>query len=270
MKLTTPLLPALLAALACGSGNGGIPSDPRPGPDPPTARVVMLVNHVHGMNDSEKAIRGRVEELSGLPVVPISDEDFVEADTTNCRMILLSKTVDDAIIHDRIKSAPCGIFSWEENAQTLQTLALVRSHGEDRAFWHQEGQQVHVLPEAPEALSAGLKGMVDFYLPLDSVPHISYGKREDMVDTHATLVAEFERPGYHNSIYYFDRGDTLADGTPAAARRLFFGLHRDTYRHLSPEGRSLFDAAIRWTLETGESDPVEESDSEEGADPTGS
>lgn len=245
MKPTTLLLPALLAALGCGS-DPRVPSEP---PGPPAPRIVLLVNHVHGMNESEKALRLRVEAISGLPVVPITDEDFVDADTTNCRMILVSKTTDDNILRDRIKGAPCGIFFWEENAQALQYLATVHSNGEDGAFWHDPGSQVHVLPEAPEALRAGLEGMIDFYVPLDSLVHIAYGRREHMVGTRATIVAEFERPGHHKAIYYYDRGDTLADGTLVVARRLFFGLHRDTYRHLSPEGSSLFEAAIRWTLE---------------------
>lgn len=252
MNRRTAPLPVLLAlVLGCGSNPAGTPVDPDPpDPVPPPARIVFLVNHVHGMNESEEAIRTRVEELSSLPVVPISDEAFQDADTTSCRMILMSKTVDDAIIRDRIKDVACGVFFWEENEQTLQTMATVRSHGEDLAFWHQEGSRIHVRPEASEELRAGLEGAVDFYVPLDSLAHVSYGKRDHMIDTRATIVAELERAGGHKAIYYYDRGDTLADGSTAAARRLFFGLHRNTYRHLTPAGRSLFDAAIRWTLES--------------------
>lgn len=253
MRAATPLLLVLL--LACGDSPVGAPGDatgdPGPGgdgPGPRTGRIPFIVNHVHGMNASEHAIEDRVEALTGLSVEPITDEEFVEADTVGCRMILLSKTADDAIIRDRIKEAPCGILFWEENEQTLQDLATVVSHGEDLAFWHDPGSRVWVRPEAPAALRAGLSGEVELYVPLDSLVDVSYGKWEHMRGTAATIVAELDRPGYHKAIYYYDRGDTLADGTVAAARRLFFGLHRDTYRHLSDAGRDLFDVAVLWTV----------------------
>lgn len=251
MRLATLLLATIL--VACGTSPMADPNDDGdrdPGgngdPGPRTGRVLFIVNHVDGMNASEEAIESRVETLTGLPVDPVTDEAFVESDTVGCRMILLGKTADDAVIRDRIKGAPCGILSWEENAQTLQDLAMVDSHGEDLAFWHEEGSRVRIRPEAPEPLRAGLEGDVELYVPLDSLVHVSYGKAEHVAGTRARIVATLEPDG-HAAIYAYATGDTLADGTLAAGRRLFFGLHRDTYVHLSEDGRALFDAAVLWS-----------------------
>lgn len=232
----------LVGACACQSG---IPTVVDPGPDAgATQRIVFLVDHPNTPNPSERMIRDRLS-LLGIPLALIDDDAFVPSDTTGCRMVVMSKTVEDSLIANKLKECPCGILFWEENQQMLRMLATMNNDGSDGAFWHKPGQFIWVRPEAPAELRDGLSGTIAFY---DRLAEISYGKRLE-VPAHATVVAELGVPGDHKVIYFLDRGQTLADGTPAAGKRFYFGLHRDTFMFLTPEALRLFDAAVRWTLQ---------------------
>lgn len=257
MDLPLPPLRRALATLAVGGALAcaGTPppsgpiDPPAPAPDPPapapeaTPRIVFLVDHPPTPNRSERTIRDRLREIDP-DLVLIDDEDFVPGDTVGVDLFVVSKTVEDTLVRDGLKGCPCGVFFWEENLQMLRDLATVDNDGSDGAFWHKPGSRVYVRPEAPEALRAGLAGTIEFY---DREAEISYGKRQDMPPG-AVLVADHGAPGGHRAIYAIERGATLADGTPAAGRRLFFGLHRDTYSYLTPEAASLFEAGLAWAL----------------------
>jgi N-acetylglucosaminyldiphosphoundecaprenol N-acetyl-beta-D-mannosaminyltransferase len=246
-RMATVWLIALLLG-ACQSAAPG-PLDPNPGPGPPPGgeprHIVFLLDHPATPNPSERLIRDRIPVLApGVPLVLVDDDAFVPADTIGCLVIVMSKTVEDSLIRDQLKRCPCGIFFWEENQQMLGMLATVNNDGTDGAFWHEPGQGIWVRPEAPGTFRDGLTGSISFY---DREAEMSYGKRQD-VPAHATVVAEFAAAGGHKVIYALDRGQPLADGTSSAGRRFFFGLHRDTFVHLTPEALRLFDAGFRWTM----------------------
>jgi len=239
-----PIVAAVLLT-QCQSPVPSVGPDPPDPPDPPSQeRIVFVVDHPGTPNGSERRIRDRIRAL-GIPIVLVDDDAFVPSDTVRCRMVLMSKTVEDSLMGDKLKGCPCGVLFWEENQQMLRMLATVDNDGSDGAFWHTLGQRIRLSPDAPAALLQGLSGSIPFYT---QVGEISYGKRQD-VPASATVVAELEAASSHRVIYFYDRGDSLADGTLAAGRRFYFGLHRDTFHLLSPEALQLFDAGVRWTLE---------------------
>ncbi len=241
---------ALLLAAACsGPYAPNVPPDPPPDPDPDPPpvvdRIVYLVSHPDSMNGSEKEIGARAAELTGLPVATIDDHAFTVADLEKCRLVLMSKNVDDNVIGNRLKDTPCGVLFWEENQQQLRMLATIDNDGSDGGVWHTQGQMVWVPPEAPEALRAGLSGEVDLF---DRVDELAFGRAGQVPET-AIVLAEYREPAGHRVVYAYDRGATLADGTPAAGRRVFYGLYRDNYHHLTPEGSHLFDTLLMWAVE---------------------
>lgn len=243
-------LAAALALTAACSGPGPYDPGPDPGPGPgpgPGAgdRIVYLVSHPDSLNGSEKAIRARAAELTGLPVVTIDDDVFSVDDLAGCRLVLMSKQVDDNVIANRLKATPCGILFWEENQQQLRMLATIDNDGSDGGVWHTRGQQVWVPAEAPDSLRAGLVGLVDFF---DRVDEMAFGRAGQVPQT-AIVLAEYSAAGGHRIVYVYERDALLADGTPAAGRRVFFGLYRDNYVHLTPGASAMFDALIRWAAE---------------------
>lgn len=233
----------------CGSPISGPPGDPPeedpvPPSDPPAQRVVYVVSHPDSLNGSEKSIGQRAAEISGLDVVLVDEHEFVPADLEDCALVLISKNVDDNVLGAGAKSAECGILFWEENQQQLRMLATMDNDGSQGTVWHTRGREVHVRPEAPAELTAGLEGIIDFF---DRVDELSFGRR-DQIPESAIIVAEYKQPGDHKVIYAFERGALLADGTLAAGRRVYFGLYRDNFHYLTEEASLLFDAALRWAL----------------------
>lgn len=205
---------------------------------------MYIVPHPDSLNGSEKEIGERAAELSGLPVVRIDEHAFTPSDLDRCALVLISKNVDDNVLGDAAKPARCGIVFWEENQQQLRMLATMDNDGSRGNTWHTRGQRVYVPPDAPEELAAGLSGMIELF---DRVDEMSFGRRGEVPES-AFVVAEYEEPGNHKVVYAYERGALLADGTTAAGRRVFFGLYRDNYGHLSEDGHRLFDAALRWAL----------------------
>jgi hypothetical protein len=230
---------ALLVA-SCESPVPVVPP-PDPPPQPPPGRALFLVDDPADTNGSEKAIAARVAAL-GLEIVWIDDDAFTTGLADGCALVLMSKSIDDEVLGNKLKPVRCGIVFWDENQQQLRMLATIDNDGSLGNVWHTQGDTVWVRPDAPAALRAGLSGLRALYARRDE---LSFGPVLD-VPPQATVVAERHRAGDHKVIYAYDRGTTLADGTPAAGRRVFFGLYRDTFVRLSPDGLALWDAAVAW------------------------
>ncbi|MFN2382942.1 MAG: hypothetical protein ABR559_01605 [Gemmatimonadota bacterium] len=242
------LLALALLVAACGlppSGPAPDPGDPGPGPGPhptpPPGATLFLVDRPDSMNHSENLIRGRLTGL-GLAVTIVDDDAFETATADGCALVVMSKSVDDEKMGRKLKSVGCGVVFWDDNQQQLRMLATINNDGSTGTTWHGQGNEIVMRGDAPADLRAGLSGTVLFYTRRDE---ITFARRDDAV-AGATIVAELKEPGGHKVIYVFDRGAILADGTPAAGRRAYFGLFTDTFQRLSPEGLALFDALVGW------------------------
>lgn len=182
-------------------------------------------------------------EASGYQVIVVDDDGITRPDEEPCPVMVMSKTVKADKMSDTLKPSRCGIVFWEDDQQQLNMLATIDNDGSRGTTWHTPGDSVFVRPDAPFELTTGLSGKIEFY---DRRDEITYGPIEDL-PPEAVIVAELV--GYrkdHRAIYLYERGSRLADGTAAAGRRVFFGLYTNTFRHLSPSGQRLFDAAVAW------------------------
>jgi hypothetical protein len=217
---------------------------PEPPPQPPPGRALFLVEDPAATNGSERAIAARVA-ARGLEIVWIDDDVFTTELAEGCAIVLMSKSIDDEKLGSKLKPVSCGIVFWDENQQQLRMLATIDNDGSLGNVWHTQGDTVWVRPEAPAELRAQLSGLVALYARRDE---LSFGPVAD-VPPQAIVVAERHRAGDHKVVYVYDQGTPLADGTAAAGRRVFFGLYRDTFVRLSPDGLRLWDAAVTWALQ---------------------
>jgi len=222
-----------LAALGCES------SLPSAG-SPDGANAFLVVRHPNDMNDSERQIQARLE-AAGLDLEIVDDDAF--GLPPECDLIVISKTSQSDDLGDRFKPATCGIVFWEDNQQMLGMLSTIDNDGSAGTAWHSTRDEVVVESGAPDDLRAGLSGTVRFY---QEEAEITWAPDGDLPST-AIVVAYLGEPtNGRTAIYAFEAGALLADGTPAAGRRLYFGLYDDTFRLLTPEGLALFDAAVAW------------------------
>ncbi|MDX1622629.1 MAG: hypothetical protein R3199_01450 [Gemmatimonadota bacterium] len=192
---------------------------------------------------SEQGIRDRLGRL-GHELRIRDDDGFSTSDADGCSLVVMSKTVTSTTIGDRLKPVGCGVFFWEDNQQKFDMLATIDNDGSGGTAWHAAEDDVFVRGDAPTELRADLAGERLFYIELDE---ITWAPRGDLIPD-ATVVAEFGEAGGQPVYYVLDAGDRLADGSDAAGRRVYFGLYDDTFRLLTPEGLSLFDAAVAWAL----------------------
>lgn len=230
----------MLFLVASASGcDGGSPVDPVP----PTPRALFLVGDPATLNVSETRIRDRVEEL-GFPVVVRADRGFTTAAAAGFPLILISKTTRSRNIGKSLQSFPGGIVFWEDNLQKLSVFSTISNDGSEGTIWHDRGTRIRVLDTAPAALRAGLSGEIEFYTTREEIIHAPAG---ELVSS-AIVVAEIPETG-NKAIYVLEKGSALADGGVTGGRRVLFGIYNDSYRVLTPDGRALFDAAVRWAAE---------------------
>lgn len=242
---------------ACGSdprsgtmppgGDGGPDPSPSPGPGPSSppadGAVFVLVGNPGALNESEREIRDSVHALTGDARI-LDDDGFDASDTDGCRLVVVSKTVQSEKVGPALHDVACAVLFWEDNAQMLGMMATIDDDGSHGTAWHGTGNDVYVRPDAPAELRSGMTGEHYIYVENDQ---ITWAPRSELVDD-AIVVAEFEEAGGNPSIYVLEKGARLADGTRAAGRRVYFGLYDDTFRLITTDGRTLFDAAVRWAI----------------------
>jgi len=238
--LMTARLSALLMALTLlGSCESGIPPS-GDSPPPGTEATFLVVGNPGGLNSSELAVRDRLSSTGHH--VTIVDDDRLTTPSA-CELVVLSKTSQSEKIGTKLKSVRCGVIFWEDNQQMLGQLATIDNDGSQGTGWHSVRTTVIVAAGAPSELRAGHSGTIEFYTRPDE---ITWAPDGDLPGA-ATVVALLGDPTRgRTAIYIYEEGDLLADGSPAAGRRVYFGLYDDTFVLLTPAGLALFDAVVAW------------------------
>lgn len=220
---------------------------------PPTA--VLVVGEEPPLSAEEEIIEA-VEGL-GFDVTVVLDEDVDEARDAGASVIVVSKTVSSHAIADVLLTTDSGVVFWEDNAQAIEQggsggLATIDVEDPDATDWHRGGEHVHLNPDAPEELRAGLTGRIRFYEEHDEITYAPLDGDTSTVAPSAVWVAEMEEEGDGRYVYYVIEADAgLADGTDSHGRRVYFGLYDETFPLLTTDGRALFDAAVRWAARAG-------------------
>jgi len=240
-------LGALLFFSASCSGPGSSPLDPEDDPsDSDRSAAPSNIGLVVGgsLNQSEQQIVSRLRDNFHRDVIVIDDGELASANLSDFALFVMSKTVLSTAVGTRLKTAEASVVFWEDNQQMLSMMATIDNTGASGTAWHAGADRIHVIAEAPMELRAGLSGEVRFY---DRPDQVTYAPSGDLPAS-AIPIARFESGDNRFPIYAYEKGAPLADGTPAAGRRVYFGLYDDTFRFLTPDGLELFDATITWAL----------------------
>lgn len=212
--------------------------------------ALFIVDDPSTLNASDGLIVERLRAL-GLDVSLQNATDLTTPEADRFDVVIQSKTPDAATVGTKLKDSTTPMLTGEDNAQMLSQLAFIDDGGLDHTAWHHTTDALHLNDDAPAELTAGLSGLVLLYPAPDDV---SFAPRDD--DGSSRLAASAIRVAEYGgadsrlwSIYAFERGDELADGSRAKARRVFFGpLYDDTFRRFTPCGARLLDGALAWLL----------------------
>jgi hypothetical protein len=226
-------------------------------------RTALLVVGDETLTEAERTLRTALEELD-FTVEVIEDAASSLELAARSDVVVISKTVHSDQVADTFLETPTGVVFWEDNAQVVEQrgdregepsggirgLATIDVVNPEHTAWHHPESDVYVNPEAPEDLRAGLAGPVRFYREPAEMTFAPASDGRSLVAPSATWVAAYGSGDSALYVYYVIEADAgLADGTRSHGRRAYFGLYDDTFPLLTPEGRSLFDAALLWAAD---------------------
>jgi hypothetical protein len=227
-------------------------------------RAALLVVGDEMLTEAERTLRAALGEL-GFTVEVVEDAASSLELAAHNDVVVISKTVKSDEVADTFLETPTGVVFWEDNAQVIEQrgdregepsggirgLATIEVVNPEHTAWHHPASDVYVNPDAPEDLRAGLTGPVPFYREPAEMTFAPASDGRSLVASSATWVAAYGSEDSGLYVYYVIEADAgLADGTQSHGRRAYFGLYDDTFPLLTPEGRSLFDAAVSWAAGT--------------------
>jgi hypothetical protein len=227
-------------------------------------RTALLVVGDELLTEAERTLRAALGEL-GFTVEVVEDAASSLELAARSDAVVISKTVKSDQVADTFLETPTGVVFWEDNAQVIEQrgdregepsggvrgLATIDVVNPEHTAWHHPASDVYVNPAAPEDLRAGLAGPVPFYREPAEMTFAPASDGRSLVAESATWVAAYGSADSGLYVYYVIEADAgLADGTQSHGRRAYFGLYDDTFPLLTPEGRSLFDAAMLWAAGT--------------------
>jgi hypothetical protein len=201
-------------------------------------------------------IRNRLEKVLGHEVLLLieteSSSTLYEAIEFS-DLVIVSESVFSLRLRDKLKSVRIPILNYESFIQDEMGMTAREPSGdpgepEDYAYGVREkdtGIDI-IMPGHP--LAAGLEGHVTIYR---EPRQVSWGKVGEGAKVIATLTGKKEGA----AIYVYEKGTELFDGTEAAGMRIGFFLEEEnitgTSNFMTEEGLRLFDAAIKFALESG-------------------
>jgi hypothetical protein len=251
----------VLASAGCGARTEAAPTpDPTAPPTTtgstatpdasPSGRNPAILVIIGGEpNESETLLLQRLEaDGSSVAVAVADDDDLEQADLGAADLIIVSKTVESAVLGDSLQDECAGVLFWEDNQQQTDRLATIDATDLPDTAWHLTGTTVVLAPDIEAELRAGLEGSVTLLTQPDEITYAPRLAGRSTLAPDALRIGEVEAAGEERwALYAIDAGAPLTDGSLAAGRRYFFGLYDDTFRLLTRDGLALFDAAVAWT-----------------------
>jgi hypothetical protein len=254
-------LPAMILLIAGMPFSSNSPSyDPNTGWEGsvPGKTILLVVGDdnrtaVPGEGTGDIFIRNRLEKVLGHKVILGVDSTSSEklyAVAESVDLVIVSESSTSMLLKNKLKPVSTPVINYEAFIQDEMGLTAVERPGdpgepEDFAYGvrgKDTGIDI-VMPDHP--LAAGLMGHVVIYR---EPRQVSWGKVGRSAKVIATLTGKKEAA----TIYIYNKGDKLFDGTSAAGMRIGFFLEEEnvtgTSNFMTGEGLRLFDAAVKFAL----------------------
>ncbi|MFK8024924.1 MAG: hypothetical protein AB8G26_13270 [Ilumatobacter sp.] len=169
---------------------------------------------------------------SGYHVVTVDDDDTADA-IDGVDAVVISSSVDPSIVTDTPAGWALPVLTWE--GYLHDDLGLATRGGETSKL------RRLVVFEGDHPLAGGLTGR---QLMTSSAHRLSFG----LVGPGARVAATEQNTG-RPVIFAYERGAELADGSPAAGRRVGFHFDYDAPRTATTAAWEAFDRAVAWAVD---------------------
>ncbi|MEO6098388.1 MAG: hypothetical protein ABIW76_23030, partial [Fibrobacteria bacterium] len=200
-------------------------------------------------------IKNRLESALGHQTKVMWDETpqaDMRSATDSADLVVVLESVTSATLLAKFRGTPTPILNCEAFLQDDLGLTAAGPSGDPGPpsqfeFGVMDNQTALDIKDPLHPLAAGLRDRVVIYT---SPKEVNWGK----VGPGAKVVASLAGDAAGTSIYVYAKGAILFDGALAAGTRIGFFLEDDnktgTPNLLTPDGLKLFDAAVRFALES--------------------
>jgi len=201
-------------------------------PPQPELDILLVVADPAALQAGETEIKDRLE-TQGATVTLADDNTVTVADADSSDAVLVSQGVSSSAVNTKLNNTTTGVVVWKPSL--YDDLGLTASAGGTLAA---QTQLDIVDPTHP--IADGLTGTVTVYDPAKKVTHGTPAAT-------AAVVADTAGAGTEAVIFTYNEGDTLANSTTAAGRRVGFYFDTNAPTVASNDGWVLFDNTVTWT-----------------------
>jgi hypothetical protein len=204
---------------------------PKVGPE------VLLIT-ASGTNSSEAAIKNRLEQ-AGYSVTVKAASASTSADANGKALVLVSSTVSSGAVAAKFRDVATPVIVWEPFV--YDDMGLTGTNAADYNVTSEGYSEIEVANASPLDLQLQ-PGLVQVYT---EPRQVVWGKP----GAGAQVIAALKGDPMRAVLFTYEKGATLANGSPAAGRRVGMFLFDDTVSALTANGLALFDASVRWATQ---------------------
>ncbi len=229
-------------------------------------KALLVVNEANSLNQADADIQARLE-MSGYEVTLMSDQNVSGSAAANKDIVLLSATVNSALVANTFEDTEVGVLVWEVGIFDDMKMTASTTHQD---FGGKGDQHSITIDNENHPLAAGLAAGQQAVLNISQT--IYFGVPSSDAYSIATVVGNAAR----KTIFAYDVGDNMINKI-APGRRVGFFSGSNAAAQFNSNGWALFDAAVCWLsqscYEESEIDisfyqPMDMEAFEEGADVT--
>ncbi len=194
----------------------------------------LLVTGSTTLNAGDAAARDRLVATGLVPVIRTGTA-VTTAEAAGKALVLLSSTPASSSINTKFRTTVTPVLNWESALMDDMGMTGPTS---GTHYGTTTGQTQVAIVNAAHPLAAGLSGTVTVSSP--AAIH-TWG----VPNANAVTVARPVGQATRGAIFAYEKG-SIMPGLVAPGRRVGFFLEDATAASLTAQGRSLFDAAVRW------------------------
>lgn len=194
----------------------------------------LLVTASTTLGAGDAAVRDRLTATGFTPLVRTAAA-VATAEAAGKAVVLLSSTSTSSQVNTKFRTVVTPVLNWE--SALMDDLGMTGTVSGTQ-FGTMTGQTQVAIVNAAHPLAAGLSGTVSV---TTSAANITWGVPNANA---ATVARPVGQPG-RAAVFAYEKGAAMP-GLAAPGRRVGFFLEDATAASLTTQGRSLFDAAVRW------------------------
>lgn len=200
------------------------------------SKVLFVVGSTT-LNVGDAAVKAHLDSM-GYDVTPKTAIDATNADANGMDLVMISSTPNSKDTGVDFRDIAVPVLTWEgwlfdDMGMTGNVL------GTD--YYKQVGQTSVSIVNGTHPMAAGLSGVQTVY---NSSGYLEYGLLNSSAITIATINGDATKP----VLFGYEKGSQMI-GLTAPARRVGFFLYDTEASFMTPQGWSLFDAAVKWSIE---------------------